>query len=58
MAEVMRELISLGFQRVVVFVFDFPAGATGADDFSNILLHLLHNRWRTRYGKRAGLAHP
>ncbi len=33
--EVVFQVIALGFQRVVVFILDFPAGAAGGDEFDN-----------------------
>jgi hypothetical protein len=37
-AEVVLQRIALGFERVVVFVLDFPACATGGDEGGDILV--------------------
>ena len=36
--EVMFEIVALGFQRVIVLVFDLPAGAARGDDTSDVLI--------------------
>ena len=37
-AIVVLEVVTFGFQRVVVFIFDLPAAASGGDDLQHILL--------------------
>ena len=36
MAEIMLQVIALGFEGIVVFVFDLPAGAPASDQVGDV----------------------
>ena len=36
MSKVMFEMIALGFQGIIIFVFDFPACSSNLDNLNNI----------------------